>query len=99
MPFSGESPCPPCKPCSVFSDLLLGFFFNRSSPASPADGKTTAQVIGGFVRPPSRSVSLEQAITLPKSVPEKLDFSQLEKFEGTFMVHYFQDQYFCTVPR
>ena len=39
-------------------------------------------MIGGFKRPPSRSVSLEQAVSVPKSVPEKLDFSQLEKFEG-----------------
>ena len=30
----------------------------------------------------SRSVSLEQVVSKPEHVPEKLDFSQLEKFEG-----------------
>ena len=37
---------------------------------------------GGMWRPPSRSVSLEEMVKTPKTVPEKLSFRQLEKFEG-----------------
>ena len=53
-----------------------------SSPTSPTEGSAPGGPMSGFRRPPSRSVSLEEAVTIPMSVPEKLDFKQLEKFEG-----------------
>ena len=37
---------------------------------------------GSLGRPPSRSVSLEEMVKTPRTVPEKLSFRQLEKFEG-----------------
>ena len=57
---------------SIVSKLSPGC----ASPESPADGSKA------FVRPPSRSVSLDLVVCKPEAVPEKLDFSQLEKFEG-----------------
>ena len=53
-----------------------------SSPASPTEVSAPFDQLPGFRRPPSRSISLDEAITTPPSVPEKLDFRQLEKFEG-----------------
>jgi hypothetical protein len=39
---------------------------------------------GHFSMPPSRAVSLDQVVFRPQPVPEKLDFTALEKFEGKF---------------
>lgn len=35
-----------------------------------------------FTRPPSRAVSLDKVVYKPQPVPEKLDFTALDKFEG-----------------
>ena len=53
-----------------------------SEDAGPRDDE------GGMWRPPSRSVSLEEMVKTPKTVPEKLSFRQLEKFEGKHAVRF-----------
>ena len=56
---------------------------SKMSPdvTSPESADTSNKTL---VRPPSRSVSLDQVVYKPEAVPEKLDFSQLEKFEGAY---------------
>ena len=59
----------------------------QSSPSSPT---SSHPVHPGFRRrPPSRCTSVEESITVPPSVPTKLDFKQLEKFEGEFVHHFY----------
>ena len=48
----------------------------QSVPSTPT-GDTDV-----FTHPPSRTISLEHTVKVPISTPEKLNFSQLEKFEG-----------------
>ena len=50
-------------------------FFTKVSSLGEKDGGTMTQ-------PPSRTVSLEQVVCKPLTVPEKLDFTYLDKFEG-----------------
>ena len=54
----------------------------RSVPVTPGNEDEGVMAVGSFKRPPSRSVSLEQVVSRPELVPEKLNFQHLEKFEG-----------------
>lgn len=50
---------------------------------SPASDSETSSLC----RPPSRAVSLEEVISQPTPVPDKLNFTQLDKFEGRSVIH------------
>ena len=52
----------------------------RQQLVSPGDN--SGSPILPPLQPPSRSISLSDVVSRPHTVPEKLDFKQLEKFEG-----------------
>jgi len=62
-------------------------FGSESGCAEPRDSSVGGSGHHTGSRPPSRSasqISLEEVVIYPQSVPNKLDFSQLEKFEGIY---------------
>ena len=61
----------------------------RNGSAGGSEEAGTREDEGGMWRPPSRSVSLEEMVKTPKTVPEKLSFRQLDKFEGKRAVRFF----------
>ncbi len=56
----------------------------QSVPGTPSDVENGG--VPGLQRPPSRStsMSLDEVVAVPPTIPDKLDFRQLEKFEGKF---------------
>lgn len=71
---------PPAKEGRTKRQRFASQEFAFDEGLSPSSETTPS----GFKQPPSRSVSLEQVVCLPEVVPEKLDFRQLEKFEGKY---------------
>ena len=70
----------------------------RYGSTGGSEEAATREDEGGMWRPPSRSVSLEEMVKTPKTVPEKLNFRQLDKFEGKRTVRFFTYMSFMYHP-